>query len=103
MTPEQATELVQGTFDQPLRFQQSSRSWATPPSVLGASADVQGAVSEALVAAPGSSIVLRVDVDGGAVRSYVAWLDGTFSRAPRDANLWLVGYRPRVSPARPGF
>ncbi len=103
MTPEQATEFVQGLFDQPLRVRHGSRSWESTPSMLGAAADVQGAVAEALLAPPGQSVVLRIDVDTNQVRAFVASLDGAVSRPARDATLRLVRYRPRVSPSRPGF
>jgi lipoprotein-anchoring transpeptidase ErfK/SrfK len=103
MTSEQAAELVQGMFDQPLGFRHGSKSWESAPSTLGASANVQQAVAEALLAPPGQSIVLPIDVDTNQVRSYVASLDSSFSRAPKDAAVRLARYRPRISPARPGF
>lgn len=103
MTPEQAVEFVQGMFDQPLRVRRGSRSWESTPTMLGAAADVQGAVAEALLAAPGQSIVLPIQVDTNQVRNYVASLDSTISRSAKDATLRLVRYRPRIGPSRPGF
>ncbi len=103
MSAEQAAELVQGMFDEPLRIRYGARIWESPPSALGAVADVQDAVGEALLAAPGQSIVLAIQVDTNQVRGYVASLGGEVSEPARDATLRLVRYRPRVSPARPGF
>jgi lipoprotein-anchoring transpeptidase ErfK/SrfK len=103
MTEEQAAEFVQGMFDQPLRLRHGAMRWELTPSILGASADVDGAVAEALLAAPGQTVVLRIDVDTNEVRAFVASLDGSISRPAKDATVRLVRYRPRISPPRPGF
>ena len=103
MTPEQAAIAVGDVFAQPLTFHHESMRWTVLPEFLGARAYLDGAISRALTAAPGSTVDLVVSVRGQDVRDYVASLDQSFSRAAKDSIVRLVKYRPSISKARDGF
>lgn len=103
LTVEQAREAVQRFFDQPLEIVHVRLRWLASPERLGAKAYVEGALSRALAAPPGSEVDLVVSVRGRAVRDYVARLAAKVARAPRDARLKLFRLRPRITPSRTGL
>ena len=104
LTVEQAAVAVQTAFDQPVAFVFRNRRWRVPPARLGALADVETAVDEALAAAPGEAVPLRVAIAFPRLRAHVAWLDRTLSRRPRDSRLvGLRRLRPSITRSRVGL
>ena len=103
MTAEQAKLTVETVYEQPLQLRHGSVRWTVLPELLGAKPYVDGAVTRALTAVPGSSVELVVAVKGRTVREYVASLDDSFSRPARDSTVRLVRLRPRISEGRYGF
>jgi lipoprotein-anchoring transpeptidase ErfK/SrfK len=103
LTAEQARPLVEAAFAEPLEIVHRRLSWRVDPERLGASPRIDAALSEALMAAPGSDVELVVTVRGQAVRDYVATLARRVDRDPRNARLRLVKLRPRITDARPGL
>jgi lipoprotein-anchoring transpeptidase ErfK/SrfK len=102
MTPEEAYLVVRGEFERPLVLRLGARTLAPTPESLGAVAYVLPAVERARTASPGTSIPLRIAVNGGRVRAYVGRLARTFAREPVDSRLFLRNLRPWVTKARPG-
>ena len=103
MTGTEAREAVQAAFDRRLRFVFKTRRWQVRPQSLLASARVDGAVRQALAAAPGQAIALSVRVNLARVKRYVGYLDRTFSREPRDSRLFLRNLRPFLTKPRYGI
>jgi lipoprotein-anchoring transpeptidase ErfK/SrfK len=103
LTPEEAQAAVQAAFDRRLPFRFRTRRWSKAPQELGASADVEGAVAQALVAAPGAALTLAVAVNRTTVAAYVARLDRFFSRPVRNSRLSLRDLRPYLTRARAGL
>jgi lipoprotein-anchoring transpeptidase ErfK/SrfK len=102
MTAEQAREMVEVAFAQPVQFVWGGTRWTADPAKLGARARIDPALEQALVAPPGSDVDLVVTVSGKTVRAYVDKLIKRFDRAPRDATVRLKHLKPLISEARPG-
>ncbi|MFN8188536.1 MAG: L,D-transpeptidase family protein [Gaiellales bacterium] len=102
LTADQAREMVEVAFAQPLQFVWGGTRWTADPVKLGARARVDSALARALVAPPGSEVDLVVSVNGTTVRGYVDKLIKRFDRAPRNATVRLRHLQPVISEARPG-
>ena len=85
------------------RDRPQAASLALAPTRFGARGRVEAALSQALVAPPGSQVPLVVTVQGEAVHEYVSKLGQRVNRQPKDSRLRLVKLRPRISEARPGL
>ena len=103
LTVEQAREVVESMFNQRLQIVHGRMSWLVSPQRLGATAHIDGALSRALVAPPGSDVDLVVSVRGQETRDFVAKLDRRIARAPKDARLKLFHLKPRLVPHRWGL
>jgi lipoprotein-anchoring transpeptidase ErfK/SrfK len=103
LNPHIAYRRVTAAYAKPLRFAYGKERWARTPTSLGAVADVEGAVSQALDARAGEAVSIGVRVDPTVVRRYVRSLDRRHRREPVDAALvGLVGGRPSISEERTG-
>ncbi len=103
MTAEQATAVVQGAFDRPMKFAFRNRRWQATPGRLGGVPYVSTAVGQALAASPGQTVPLGVGVRVTRLRTYVAYLDRVFSRTARSSRLvGLRNLRPFITKAKAG-
>ena len=103
LNPHIAYRRVTAAYAKPLRFALGQQRWARTPTSLGAVADVEGAISQALDARAGETVSIGVRVDPEVVRRYVKSLDRRYRREPVDAALvGLVGGRPSISDERTG-
>jgi lipoprotein-anchoring transpeptidase ErfK/SrfK len=103
LTVEQARGVVAAMFNQRLELVHGRMSWLVTPQRLGATAHIDGALSRALAAPPGSDVDLVVSVRGQDTRNFVAKLDRKIARAPKDARLKLFRLKPRIVPDRWGL
>jgi hypothetical protein len=103
MTAEQATLALQAFFDRQLVLTFRTRVWGPRPAGLGASADIAGAVAQALVAAPGQALPLAVTIDRTKFRAWVRRLARAIYRPPRNSVVILRNLRPFVTRARNGL
>jgi hypothetical protein len=105
LSSERARARVQRSFAKPLHFVFGSKSWRATPARLGATAEVDEAVTKALKAAPFQRVPLGVELHGAAaVRRYAKTLDRRFSYPARDARLvGLAGLKPEIRPAEDGL
>jgi lipoprotein-anchoring transpeptidase ErfK/SrfK len=97
-----AYQVVRVAFDSPLVLVARGRRISVLPSDLGAVAYVKAAVADARRVAPHASVQLRVRVDGGRVRDYVAALAGELERKAVDSSVVLRGLTPVVSKGSDG-
>lgn len=102
-TREAAIVAVEAAFARPLRFHFRTRTWWITPRELWAKAFVGEAVTAALAAQPGAVVPLSVQINRWKIRTYVAMLDRTRSRAPRNTRLYLLNLRPRFTKPRNGW
>jgi lipoprotein-anchoring transpeptidase ErfK/SrfK len=102
LAPTDATAAVTAAFTQPLRIQYGRTRILAAPDVLGASADVNGAVAKALTAQPGTALPLPVTVDSTATAAFVAQLAQRFDRPAVDSRLLLRHLRPFITVAKKG-
>jgi lipoprotein-anchoring transpeptidase ErfK/SrfK len=101
LTPRQATDLVQKTFDRPLDLVISpTRTIEVAPSAIGAHAEIEKAIRRARSARPGVTIPLDVEVSRNRIRSYLEGL--RLDREPVDAGVHLRGLQPVVVKAQTG-
>jgi lipoprotein-anchoring transpeptidase ErfK/SrfK len=70
---------------------------------VGAIPDYDGALAQALAAAPGTSIPLAVRIDYARLFPYVARSDRRYSIAARNSRVKLRGIRPFVTRSRAGY
>jgi hypothetical protein len=103
LNPHIAYRRVTAAYARPLRFALGEERWARTPSSLGAVADVDGAIAQALDARAGETISIGVRLDPKQVQRYVKSLDRRYRREPVDAELTgLAGLRPAISPEQTG-
>jgi L,D-transpeptidase catalytic domain/Putative peptidoglycan binding domain len=102
LTRDEAAATVEDGFAQPLPVVVAGHRLFPTPKRLDASAYVNGAVTQALAAPPGSAIKLRVKLDRARATAYVAAVARRFDRKPLDAQLALCNLRPVVSKERVG-
>ena len=103
LPPDEAEASVQAAFRQRLTLSLRSETWTVSPRRLGATADVAGALAQALAAAPGTPIDLPVTIDRIRLRAYVQRVHGRYSRPAVDSTVELRGLRPYVTRARKGL
>jgi L,D-transpeptidase catalytic domain len=103
LNPYIAYKRLTRAYNKPLRFALGQERWARSPTSLGAVADIDGAIEQALDARAGETVSIGVRVDPTLVRRYVASLDRRHRREPVDAALTgLVAGRPSISEERTG-
>jgi lipoprotein-anchoring transpeptidase ErfK/SrfK len=102
LTADEARAAVTASFERPLLLLVLRHRLAITPARLGATAAVRDAVARALVAAPGTTLRLRVKLSRPATGRYLAYLARHFDRKPVDAQLLLRNLRPFVTRHKPG-
>jgi lipoprotein-anchoring transpeptidase ErfK/SrfK len=103
LNPHIAFRRVTAAYAKPVRFALGQERWARTPTGLGAVADVEGAITQALDARAGETVSIGVRVDPKVVQRYVRSLDKRYRIEPIDAALiGLVGGRPSISDEKTG-
>ena len=102
LTADEASTAVTTSFERPLVLLVLRHRLAVGPQRLGATAAVRPAVARALVAAPGTTLKLRVKLDRHRTGAYLALVARRFDRKPIDASLLLRNLRPWVTKERAG-
>lgn len=104
MMSEAARTRVEAAFGRPVRLQFRAKRWRISPRYLGASAGIDGAVSRALRAAPGTRVTLEVSAAQTRIRRYVNRLDRLFSREAVDTEVvGVANGRPQFTEAETGL
>jgi hypothetical protein len=103
MTAEEATAAVRAFFTRRVTFTFRGRTRERLPTRMGASANIVGAVANALVAAPGTAVVLPTKVNRTRLRAFVARLARDWSRPAIDATVRLRYLRPYVTRGHRGY
>ena len=102
LTPDAAKAAVDAAFAQPLKLVYGRTTILAAPSVLGATAQSDKAVAQALTALPETAVPLPVSVDQAETAAFVARLADRFDRAPQNSQLFLRRLRPWLSVAKAG-
>jgi lipoprotein-anchoring transpeptidase ErfK/SrfK len=103
VNPYIAYRRVTAAYNKPLRFALGKERWARSPTSLGAVANVDGAIEQALDARAGETVSIGVRVDPKVVHRYVASLDKRYRVEPENAELTgLVNLRPSISSEQVG-
>jgi lipoprotein-anchoring transpeptidase ErfK/SrfK len=103
LRPVEATARVREEFARPLVLVvASNRSVRLSPQELGATANVEKAVSRARFARPGARVPLSVWVSRPRIERYVESLGRRYDRKPVDARQLLRGATVRVVPSKDG-
>lgn len=102
MTSDAATAAVDSSFAQPLELSAHKTRVLVTPDLLGATADVQGAVTAALTAAADTQLPLTVTVDRAVTTAFVAKLAQRLDRKPLNSRLMLRRARPFITKERAG-
>jgi lipoprotein-anchoring transpeptidase ErfK/SrfK len=103
LNPYIAYRKFTAAYNKPVRFALGQERWARSPTSLGAVADIDGAIEQALDASAGEAVSIGVRVDPRLVRRYVASLDKRYRVEPENAELTgLVASRPSISSEKTG-
>jgi lipoprotein-anchoring transpeptidase ErfK/SrfK len=103
LNPYIAYRKFTAAYNKPVRFALGQERWARSPTSLGAVADIDGAIEQALDARAGEAVSIGVRVDPRLVRRYVASLDKRYRVEPENAELTgLVASRPSISSEKTG-
>jgi L,D-transpeptidase catalytic domain len=94
MTPEEAGRAINHHALRPVVVTFRSESWSYAPTTLGATADVQGAVQDALDAAPGTSVALDIAVNERRLRRWTRSFAKRFDEKATEAEIVLRKLRP---------
>lgn len=102
LTEARARKRLERFAARPLTLTFRGESWRFTPRTLGATADVDGAVRDALAAPAGSEVRLDVAVSQGRLKRWANGFARDFDRAARNAGIELQGLRPVARRARFG-
>ena len=103
MNPYIAYRKLTAAYNKPVRFALGQERWARSPTSLGAVADIDGAIEQALEARAGEAVSIGVRVDPELVRRYVTSLDKRYRIEPENAELTgLVASKPAISSEKVG-
>jgi lipoprotein-anchoring transpeptidase ErfK/SrfK len=97
MTAEQAATAVRADFRRPIALGLPGRTVYVSPTQAGGVALVSQAATQALDAAPGANVSLRVLVDQPRLRSTASHYAADLTRPAVDAKVRLRGLRPVIS------
>jgi hypothetical protein len=103
LTTDEAKAAVRAFFARQFTFTFRGRTKVAAPYYVGGSADIAGAVSTALAAAPGDAVDLTVSVNGTRLRNYVTRLARSWYRPAVNSTARLRYLRPRITHARLGY
>ena len=99
MTGAEARVAVQAAFDVKVSFYFKDHAWAVKPAKFGAYPRLLKAVQAALAAGMGEKVPLHVYYRSGSVKSYVAYLNRVFYRAPKSSKVYLSNLKPVITKA----
>jgi lipoprotein-anchoring transpeptidase ErfK/SrfK len=103
MTSERARGRIREAFSRPVHFRLGDKTWQARPSRLGAQANIDGAVANALAAWPDARIRLRVWIWKARLEHYVAALDHKYSYPAKSAELvGLQNLEPVITESKEG-
>jgi lipoprotein-anchoring transpeptidase ErfK/SrfK len=102
MSSDAAVAAVQQGFAVPLELDIGATRVLVAPDVLGATADVQTSVANALTAQPDTAVPLPVTIEQPKVTAFIAQLGKRFDRAAVNARLLLRDDRPFITKERAG-
>ena len=102
LTRQAATRAVTVAYEAPLEFRFGDRRWKATAAQLGARAEVDAAVRQALRATAGTRVPVRVSLNGGRVDAYVSYLGRMFGRQAIAGNVRLDGRHAVVTPGESG-
>ena len=103
LTREEARELVEERFGEPITLVAPGRKVRVTPQELGAAAWVSKAVKTAVrVRREGFQVPLRVDVANAKLKRFLTDLGKKTDREPVDASLTLRRFTPVAHPSSPG-
>jgi L,D-transpeptidase catalytic domain/Putative peptidoglycan binding domain len=102
MDAEEAWRAVNHYALRPVSVTFESDAWSYAPTTLGAHADVDGAVEEALRAAPAASLELAVTVNEKRLQRWTRSFARRFDVKPENAEIVLRGLRPVATRADTG-
>jgi lipoprotein-anchoring transpeptidase ErfK/SrfK len=103
LNPYIAYRKLTTAYNKPVRFALGQERWARSPTSLGAVADIDGAIEQALEARAGEAVSIGVRVDPELVRRYVTSLDKRYRIEPENAELTgLVASKPAISSEKVG-
>jgi lipoprotein-anchoring transpeptidase ErfK/SrfK len=103
LNPYIAYRKLTAAYNKPVRFALGQERWARSPTSLGAVADIDGAIEQALESRAGEAVSIGVRVDPELVRRYVASLDRRYRVEPKNAELTgLVAAKPSISSEQTG-
>jgi lipoprotein-anchoring transpeptidase ErfK/SrfK len=103
LTAEPARAAAARALAEPLQVTADGQTWTVAPAALGARADVESAVMQALKAGPGGQVPVDVHVPATTVRDFVTKISRSVDRKPRDARLVGFAKKPLLAPERPGL
>jgi lipoprotein-anchoring transpeptidase ErfK/SrfK len=103
MTREQAVTAVQASFRRPIPLELRGRTLYVSPTRAGGIPLATPAATQALEAAPGTSVPLRVLVDRPRLTAFVERLSRQRSHPAVDAEARLHGSRPLVTRSKRGL
>jgi hypothetical protein len=102
LTADQAERALSPVLAPPVTVTYHRHSWRYVPETLGATAQVESAVVEALGAPPNSSLRLGVEINRAKLDRWSRSFARSFDREARDAAIVLHGDRPVVKRERFG-
>jgi hypothetical protein len=103
LTREEATSALREFFRRPVVFAFRGQRREAAPWYVGARANIAGVVSDALAAAPGEALALRVRFDRDELRAFVGRLARRWSRSPVNSTVRLRDLRPYITKAKDGY
>ena len=103
MVPVDAARAVQAAFDEPVELRIGRARVLATPDVLGATANVERAVTRASTAPPDTRVTLSIATNTDVLADFVARIAKRYDRAAVDSKLFLRRDRPWVSKERVGY
>ncbi|HEY7197804.1 MAG TPA: L,D-transpeptidase [Gaiellaceae bacterium] len=103
MSKSQALAAVRARFARPIAFTFKSRRWYVRPDQLHAYGLAKPAVNEAMTAAPGTHVKMKVLVNRPEIRRYAKYLGRVFDKRAKNARLELRHLRPFITKPKNGL
>ena len=100
--PADAQQAVSAKFDASRRVLVGKRPTLVPPRALGASAAVGTAVQQALLAATGTDVPLKISVNRARATAWVRQTAKLYDRTGTDSTVTVRNGKPFVSEGKPG-
>lgn len=100
--PADAQQAVAAHFDESRRILVGKRPTLVPPRALGATASVGAAVQQALLAATGTDVPLKISVNRARTEAWVRQAAKLYDRTGKDSTVTLRNGKPFVTEGTPG-